>query len=176
MSASLQLIFVFMSLGNRSYVKAMLFQFLMYGYWKSTNHPALKIVTENPQKILEEDGEISLSLLSHAASFHSRQYDIASMSKTYRLINYYRGTVAETLLDCKIRVGPKKQSLVHNTDPEVAITVRHFQRIIRQLSNGTWLHYPSLETQKGMFKTKNKMTTLLHGSIFFSEEKDFKLW
>ena len=161
MEVSLDLILVFFSLDNKSYSKAMLLQFLMYGYWKSTNHPAWKLIHRNPLSILEEDGEISLSLLSHAASSHGVQTNIQGMSRLYRLFNYYRETVAETLLDCKIRVGPKKQSVVISSDPEVGVIIHHFNGLINQLQNGTWEHYPSFSTQLAKYENRENMTRLL---------------
>lgn len=162
MEASLDLIMVFFSLKNYSYEKAMLLQFLIYGYWKSTNHPAWKLVHRNPHSILEEDGEISLSLLSHAASSHGIHANINCLSRMYRLFNYYRETVAETLLDCKIRVGPKKQSVVKQSDPEVAVAIHHFNGLINHLGNGTWQHYPCFTKKSGgQYEKKQTMSRLL---------------
>lgn len=161
MEASLNLLVVFISLKNHSYVKAILLQFLMYGYWKTSNHPAWKLIKSHPHSMLEEDGEISLSLLSHAASSHSRKHDIQAMSKVYQLFQYYRQTVAETMLDCKIRVGPRRRSTVSNTDLEVRVIVRHFTRIIGQLRNETWMHYPNISRDFSRYERRHLMWPLL---------------
>ena len=63
MCASLDLLLVMESLESQKYSRSLILQFCHFSYWKRTQHPIWQLISSHPQNLLEEDGEISLSLL-----------------------------------------------------------------------------------------------------------------
>ena len=119
MEGSLNLVLLFMSFKNHSYVKAMVLQFIHFSFWSDTGHPVWSLLQRFPQSFVEEDGEISLSLLCHAATCHGIQYDRSYLVKMYKLIHTYRQAFADSVLDLEIRVAPTKHHNVNPGDPQV---------------------------------------------------------
>jgi len=132
-------------------------QLMHFSYWKATDHPVWNLVTGYPQHFFEEDGELSLSLLSRSATCHGIHFDRSYLKELYKLLHDYRKTAADVVLDCEIKAGNKKHYTVHLADPEVTAITLHFQIIITQLRQRTWWHYPRLRERKSKYKKLERM-------------------
>jgi len=152
--ATLDLQLVMLSLKSRLYINCLTLQFCHLAYWKSIQHPVWNLICQFPHHFLEEDGEISLSLLCHAATAHSIQFDRIHLRTLYKLTNLYRQVAADTTIDLKIRVSRSKHHTVAATDPEVALLQAHFSEVIEALETSTWMHYPEITREERRYPTR----------------------
>ena len=165
MYASLDLLLVMESLESQKYSRALVLQFCHFSYWQRSQHPIWQLITSHPQNLLEEDGEISLSLLAHAATVHGIQKDRNYLANLYKLTNIYRKSAADATLDLGIRVSQKRHHTVRPNDPQVAILSRHFLQVLGKLQDGSWMHYPPLQPAAcSQYPSRNSMIPRLENS------------
>lgn len=160
-TAFLDLLMVMVCTGSTQYVRCMCLQMCLFQHWESTKHPVFSLIRRFPQNLLEEDGEISLSLLCHAATVHGVHYDHKHLGNLYKLTNLYRQNAAEATIDLGIRVSRRKHHRVSCQDPEVAVLVTHFRRTIIKMVRGSWTHYPEIARSTRRYPTLERMTPRL---------------
>ena len=141
--AALDLELVMMSIKSSKYIRCLLLQFAQFQYWTAVQHPAMDLIKRFPKNLLEEDGEISLSLLCHAAMVHGVHYDQSHLPDLFKLTHVHLQTAAEITMDLGIRVSRKHHRRVSAQDREVTTLVAHFSAVLGRLGDGSWLHYPT---------------------------------
>ena len=145
-------------------MRGLVLQYCNFSYWKHSRHPVFDLLQQFPRNWCEEDGEISLSLLAHAAMTHGVQRDRDYLAKFYKLIHSYRQVAGEICEDLNIRQSQRYRHTVTPRDPEVAALNTHFQQVIANLSNASWLHYPKIPRKRGMYPNATQMLTRMQNN------------
>ena len=142
-----QLLQVFLILDgpqSREYQRALTVSLHLWEWMKASDHPAWHIFKHNASAWNEESGEICFSVLAREVASNGVRADCAAVSRKFNLIKPKMQVARDLKLDlCGEDFASKKHARVLKDSVDVQAAVVFFQRMIRQLANGTHRHFGS---------------------------------
>lgn len=140
-----QLLQVFLILDgpqSREYQRALTVSLHLWEWMKARGHPAWHIFKHNASAWNEESGEICFSVLAREVASNGVRADCAAVSRKFNLIRPKMQVARDLKLDlCGEDFTSKKHAKVQRNSSDVQATVVFFNKMIRQLTNGTHRHF-----------------------------------
>jgi hypothetical protein len=161
------LLVVFLTLAPTGlYAKAVSLYLILLQHWKTTFPQVSKIWENNLAAFIEEDGELSFSVLSRTVLADSSKSSFTTLNKAYSGQYMYRQAMSElqTDLDCFTRTS-NLHVILHSTSDEVKqlsqFLDNHFQSIMQ---DGLSIYVPMT---KGSFCYENQASMTANSQIIF---------
>lgn len=120
---------------------------LLLHYWKAQFPQVSKVWEDNLPAFIEEDGELSFSVLSRTVLADSTKSSFATMNKAYIGQSMYREAMKDlnTDLDCFSRTASLHTVLEENSD-EVKALSKFLRTHLKSIKTGHLQIYPKLST------------------------------
>src|SRR5690349_6248141 len=85
------LLCAFAILKGRIYGHAILLQLTLFRFWETHGHPAMTLLSENPEILIGDNIEVCNSLLAQHSSSNSRRIDAKLLDSAYTHLHHGRG-------------------------------------------------------------------------------------
>jgi hypothetical protein len=167
------------------YRRAFLLHLMLLHHWKDARHTIWKMMNSNACAFNEEAGEIAFSVLSRVVGGSMVRRDADQLTQKFVLsreqVRFWKdmgldispdpnnedGDDEDGEPDHKLMQMHKKRHKIIDPDgDDVQMTVVHLKKVIRQLRQGVFLHYP-----EDMYKKKASASSG-GGSAFFEGKKE----
>lgn len=142
-----KLLHVFLMLNNKSaheYQRALTASIVIWSHLKDLQHPVWQMFASNASAFNEECGEICFSVLARGVAKNGARSDIKTIDRWFRLIR----TKIQVAQELGIEVGGddfkhlnRGRSTISKKSREVKATAAFFQRMIRTMKAGNYVHY-----------------------------------
>jgi hypothetical protein len=124
---------------TKLYPDAIPLWFMMTEYWEVVGHPALDLLSQNPDLCGEEGAERSLASLAKAASAHSDADEASVMDTCYKRVGFTQALHPES----RANLGCSLQDTYHcnvatNLPNETGVAQTYMREVLNALTARTW--------------------------------------
>ena len=121
---------LFILLKSHTYARSLALQLMLLRSHRERNSPIWTMMVEHLGSWVEENGEKSFSLLSHAVLSDTMSNHIEHMNKLYTLLSVYREALDDIRLDGQTWKTKRSENVIKPDHPIVANTVTYVNSMI----------------------------------------------